>query len=147
MQQVLKGVVVRLPAEAQPGLIKCGRGKDFSFSAAVCVPGYIPLARDVVAVTEENGELSAVRLYHREGFVPQKEAAADLRIKCPRCGKKMMPKARFENGQIAETECPHCHEILERMEPRPASRKAKYLQWGLLAVGAVCLLLAAFLNQ
>jgi DNA-directed RNA polymerase subunit RPC12/RpoP len=147
MQQVLKGVVVRIPAETQPGLIKCGRGKDFPFSGSVCAPGYAPLVRDVVAVTEENGALSAVRLYHREGFVPQKEATADLRIKCPHCGEKMMPKARFEDGQLVATECPFCHEVLERVTPCSTSKKTKYIQWALLAAGLCFLLLAAFLNR
>lgn len=141
MLNVVKGVVTALPQEGVPGQIKCGNGLAFSFTLNDLSESYKPALNDIVEVDEDDGKLLKIALYHRQGYVPQKEASVDLRIKCPYCGKKIMPKAQSKDGRVVATYCPECMEKLEEF-PEDPKKKTPLITWALLIISMVLLAIA-----
>lgn len=141
MLNVVKGVVTTLPQEGVPGQIKCGNGLVFSFALKDLDESYKPQLNDIVEVDEDDGKLLKIALYHRQGYVPQKEASVDLRVKCPYCGKKIMPKAQTKDGRVIATYCPECQAKLEEFPEEP-KKKPPVLQWALLIISLILLAIA-----
>lgn len=145
MLNVVKGVVTTLPQEGVPGQIKCGNGLVFSFTLKDLDESYKPLLNDIVEVDEDDGKLIKIALYHRQGYVPPKEASVDLRVQCPFCGKKIMPKAQTKDGRVVATYCPECKEKLEEF-PEELKKKTPVITWALLVISLILLAIAMWLS-
>ncbi len=121
MYKTLKGVVTKLPEEDSPGTIQCSEGQSFSFSQED-TGTYRPLVDDVVTIEVIENQVNACYLFYRKTGTSDSSVAVDLKVPCPHCARRMMPKAQVnKKGQIIATICPFCGNELEKIKPTPKS--------------------------
>ena len=140
MYKTLKGIVTKLPEEGSPGTIQCSEGQSFSFSQKD-TGSYRPLVDDVVTIEVIEDQVKACHLFYRKEGISDTGASVDLKVPCPYCARRMMPKARVnKKGQIIATICPFCGHELEKIKPVSKSFPYKaILLLGLLFVFGVLL--------
>lgn len=125
--RVLKGVITEVTNDGNMGKVNCGGGNIYTFAADQLETGYVPVLKDVVEFNLIEDQPFAIRLYHRsETLESSSGASVDLRVKCPACGKPIMPKAVVQNGKVTATRCPECMTELEKFEQPP---KTNFFIW------------------
>lgn len=124
---ILKGVITEVTNDGNLGKINCGGGNIYTFAADQLQTGYLPVLKDVVEFNLIEDQPFAIRLYHRSKALENSSGASvDLRVKCPACGKPIMPKAVVQNGKVTSTKCPECMAELEKFEEPP---KTNFYIW------------------
>ena len=146
MAEKLNGVIARLPSEAKKGVVNCGMGRVFTFDTSVLSEGYVPQLKDAVEAEIADDNVEKIVFLSRSAPSVQADttASVDLKVKCPHCGKSMMPKAKIVNGKFVATVCPHCMATLEEIREE-AEKTKKSTPWALivLAAAAVTLMVLA----
>ena len=133
---ILKGVVTEIADNGNYGKINCGRGQVFTFNSNQLDANYQPVLKDVVQFDLIEDAPFAIRLYHRDKTLQNCESAAvDLRINCPSCGEKILPKAKFVNGKLTGSFCPKCSQLISKADQPP---KVSFWIW---LVAILCALL------
>ena len=141
-QQKLKGVITEVIDNGNMGTIKCASGETFTFKADQLEQGYLPILNDVVEFSTIEDEPFAVELFHRKEDAPKDSTGVDTKIKCPHCGKRIIPKASMGNGRVSSLICPKCQKELEKFDSPP-----KTSIWIWIAAILCGLIVATFIYQ
>lgn len=142
MAEKLNGVIARLPSDSKKGVVNCGMGRVFTFDTAVLAADYVPQLKDAVEAEIADDNVEKISFLSRTAPSDQSDTAAsvDLKVKCPHCGKPMMPKAKIVNGKFVATVCPHCMATLEEIHEEAVKPK-KSTPWALIALAAAAVIL------
>lgn len=133
----LTGVITEIIDNGNMGEINCGSGNKYTFSADQLAEGYSPILKDIVKFELIEDSPFNIRLFHRAQGMSDDSAAVDLRVTCPHCHEKIIPKAKVQDGHVTATFCPKCQKELEKFDRPP---KVNVWNW-LLAI--LCALLIA----
>ena len=133
---VLKGVVTEVLDNGNAGKINCGHGNIYTFVSDQLKTGYLPVLKDVVEFNLIEDQPFAIRLFHRSQALHDSgsSASVDLRVKCPHCGKPILPKAEFKEGRLIATHCPECNAELDKIERPP---KTTFFTWLIAILAAL----------
>jgi uncharacterized protein (DUF983 family) len=97
----------------------------------------LPVLKDVVEFNLIEDQPFAIRLFHRSQALHSSGssgASVDLRVKCPHCGKPILPKAEFKEGRLIATHCPECNAELDKIERPP---KTTFFTWLIAILAAL----------
>lgn len=141
MAEKLNGVIARLPSDTKKGVVNCGMGRVYTFDASVLSEGYVPQLKDAVEAEIRDDNVDSIKLLS-SGAAQSSDttASVDLKVKCPHCGKPMMPKAKIVNGKFVATVCPHCMATLEEIHEE-APKPKKSTPWALIVLVAAAVVL------
>lgn len=134
---VLKGVVTEVLDNGNAGKINCGHGNIYTFVSDQLKTGYLPVLKDVVEFNLIEDQPFAIRLFHRSQALhdsSSSSASVDLRMKCPHCGKPILPKAEFKEGRLIATHCPECNAELDKIKRPP---KTTFFTWLIAILAAL----------
>lgn len=146
MAEKLNGVIARLPSDTKKGVVNCGMGRVFTFDATALSADYVPQLKDAVEAEIADDNIEKISFLSRTAPSAQSDttASVDLKVKCPHCGKPMMPKAKIVNGKFVATVCPHCMATLKEIHEEAAKpKKSTPLALIVLAAAAVVLMVLA----
>lgn len=93
------------------GFIYCEEtDKDYHFHIKNVNKGAVPSANDVVTFEpkETSEGLSALSVTITSKGETTDSSTSDSRVKCPSCGKSMVPRVVFNNGMPSYSICPFC---------------------------------------
>ena len=134
---ILKGVITEVLDDGNAGKINCGHGNIYTFVSDQLEIGYLPVLKDVVEFNLIEDQPFAIRLFHRSQALHSygsSGASVDLRVKCPHCGKPILPKAEFKEGRLIATHCPECNAELDKIERPP---KTTFFTWLIAILAAL----------
>ena len=134
---ILKGVITEVLDDGNAGKINCGHGNIYTFVSDQLETGYLPVLKDVVEFNLIEDQPFAIRLFHRSQALHSSGssgASVDLRVKCPHCGKPILPKAEFKEGRLIATHCPECNAELDKIERPP---KTTFFTWLIAILAAL----------
>ena len=133
---VLKGVITEVLDDGNGGKINCGHGNIYTFASDQLETSYLPVLKDVVEFNLIEDQPFAIRLFHRSQSLQNSNGSAsvDLRVKCPSCGKPIIPKAKFKEGRLIATHCPECNAELDKLERPP---KTTFFTWLIAILAAL----------
>lgn len=139
---VLKGVVTEITDDGNYGKINCGGGRVFTFDADQLAASYVPVLKDVVQFSLIDDAPFNIHLYHRDRALQSApRTGVDLRVRCPKCGASVLPKAEIVDGKLVATRCPQCLEQLEKIEQPP---KTSFWIWILAILCGITVAVATY---